>query len=73
MTTREIELKALMLASLDGDAASHRALLEQLSRRLRAYYKGKLGENWEGRRRGGRPGSGSGIGDPLQAAYLRSR
>jgi ATP-dependent protease HslVU (ClpYQ) peptidase subunit len=42
MTTREIELKALMLASLDGDAASHRALLEQLSRRLRAYYKGKL-------------------------------
>src|SRR5205807_175454 len=42
MTTREIELKALMLASLDGDAASHRALLNQLSRRLRAYYKGKL-------------------------------
>ena len=42
MTTREIELKALMLASLDGDAASHRALLEKLSRRLRAYYKGKL-------------------------------
>ncbi len=31
-----------MLASLDGDAASHRALLDQLSRRLRAYYKGKL-------------------------------
>lgn len=42
MSTREIELKALMLASLDGDAASHRALLERLSRRLRAYYKGKL-------------------------------
>ena len=42
MTTHEIELKALMLASLDGDAASHRALLERLSRRLRAYYKGKL-------------------------------
>jgi RNA polymerase sigma-70 factor (ECF subfamily) len=42
MTTHEIELKALMLASLDGDAASHRALLDQLSRRLRAYYKGKL-------------------------------
>src|SRR2546429_7147393 len=42
MTTREIELKALMLASLDGDAASHRALLDWLSRRLRAYYKGKL-------------------------------
>jgi RNA polymerase sigma-70 factor (ECF subfamily) len=42
MTTREVELKALMLASQDGDAASHRALLDRLSRRLRAYYKGKL-------------------------------
>jgi RNA polymerase sigma-70 factor (ECF subfamily) len=42
MTTYEIELKALMLASLEGDAASHRALLDRLSRRLRAYYKGKL-------------------------------
>src|SRR6195256_3253874 len=42
MTIHEIELKALMLASLDGDAASHRALLARLSRRLRAYYKGKL-------------------------------
>ena len=42
MTTHEIELKELMLASLDGDAASHRALLDRLSRRLRAYYKGKL-------------------------------
>jgi RNA polymerase sigma-70 factor (ECF subfamily) len=42
MTTHEAELKALMLASLDGDAASHRALLGQLSGRLRAYYRGKL-------------------------------
>jgi RNA polymerase sigma-70 factor (ECF subfamily) len=42
MTTHEIELKALMLAGLDGDAASHRALLDRLSRRLRAYFKGKL-------------------------------
>jgi RNA polymerase sigma-70 factor (ECF subfamily) len=42
MTTHEIELKALMLASMDGDAASHRALLDQLSRRLRAYFQGKL-------------------------------
>src|SRR5207245_6644763 len=42
MTTLEIEFKSLMLASLDGDAASHRALLDQLSRRLRAYYKAKL-------------------------------
>lgn len=38
----EIELKALMLASLDGDGASHRALLDRLSRRLRAYFKAKL-------------------------------
>src|SRR5882724_10310852 len=42
MTTHEVELKALMLASLNGDAVSHRALLDRLSRRLRAYYKGKL-------------------------------
>src|SRR5260370_36753412 len=42
MTTHEVELKALMLASLDGDGASHRALLDRLSRRLRAYCKGKL-------------------------------
>ena len=31
-----------MLSSLDGDLTSYRALLERLSRRLRAYYKGKL-------------------------------
>ena len=42
MTTREIELKALMLASLDGDAASHRMLLDRLSWHLRAYYRRKL-------------------------------
>src|SRR5260370_14296984 len=42
MTTREIELKAVMIARLDGDAATHRAVLDRLSRRLRAYYKGKL-------------------------------
>lgn len=42
MSTFEIELKALMLASLEGDAASHRLLLDRLSRRLRAYYKAKL-------------------------------
>ena len=48
MTTHEVELKALMLASQDGDAASHRALLDRLSRRLRAYYKGKLARNGRG-------------------------
>jgi len=42
MATDEIELKALMLASLGGNAASHRMLLARLSGRLRAYYKGKL-------------------------------
>ncbi|WP_029585258.1 sigma-70 family RNA polymerase sigma factor [Bradyrhizobium sp. URHD0069] len=42
MTAHEAELKGLMLASLDGDAASHRALLDRLSRHLRAYYKSKL-------------------------------
>ncbi len=42
MTTHEIELKTLMLASLDGDAASHRTLLDQLSRHLRAFYKRHL-------------------------------
>src|SRR6266702_3882631 len=42
MTTGEIELKALMLASLGGDAASHRMLLDRLCDRLRAYYKGRL-------------------------------
>ena len=42
MMTYEVELKALVLASLNGDAASHRALLDRLSRRVRAYYKGKL-------------------------------
>src|SRR5882724_6275289 len=42
MRIHEIELRALMLASQNGDAASYRALLDRLSRRLRAYYKGKL-------------------------------
>lgn len=42
MTSTEADLKKLMLASLDGDAASHRALLVGLSRRLRAYYKRHL-------------------------------
>ena len=38
----EVELKALMLASQDGDADAHQRLLKRLSRHLRAYYKGKL-------------------------------
>jgi RNA polymerase sigma factor (sigma-70 family) len=42
ISTTERELKALMVASLGGDAAAHRALLSRLSSHLRAYYKGKL-------------------------------
>lgn len=42
MTTNEVELRALVTASLDGDAAAYRALLGRLSRHLRAYYKNKL-------------------------------
>ncbi|MDA9498004.1 sigma-70 family RNA polymerase sigma factor [Bradyrhizobium sp. CCBAU 11357] len=40
--TAETELKALMVASQEGDAVAHRLLLERLSIHLRAYYKGKL-------------------------------
>ena len=42
MATIEAELKGLMVAGLDGDAAAHRTLLDKLSRRLRAYYKTRL-------------------------------
>jgi len=38
----EIELRALMVAGLDGDAAAHKALLARLSGHLRAYFKGQL-------------------------------
>ena len=42
MMANEAELRALMTAGLNGDAAAHRALLERLSRHLRAYYVRKL-------------------------------
>ena len=42
MAANEAELKALMRASLGGDAFAYRALLSQLSAILRAYYKGRL-------------------------------
>jgi RNA polymerase sigma-70 factor (ECF subfamily) len=42
MAANEVELRALMKASLGGDAVAYRALLSQLSAILRAYYKGKL-------------------------------
>lgn len=38
----ESELKALMLASLAGDARAHRDLLQKLSGYLRGYYRGRL-------------------------------
>ena len=43
MPTVESELKNLMVAGLDGDAAAHRSLLERLSGHLRGYYKRRLG------------------------------
>jgi len=44
MKTRssEPELRSLMLAGLDGDAAAHKALLTRLSAHLRAYFKTRL-------------------------------
>lgn len=42
MATHEPVLRALMIASQDGDAAAHKELLERLSRHLRAYYKNRL-------------------------------
>jgi RNA polymerase sigma-70 factor, ECF subfamily len=44
MNTRssEPELRSLMLAGLDGDAAAHKALLTRLSPPLRAYFKARL-------------------------------
>ena len=42
VSTSELELRALMISGLDGDAAAHRTLLESLSSRLRGYFKGQL-------------------------------
>ena len=42
MSANETELKALMTASLAGDASAHRTLLNRLSANLRAYYKTRL-------------------------------
>jgi len=42
VSTSELELRALMISGLDGDAAAHRTLLETLSSRLRGYFKGQL-------------------------------
>jgi RNA polymerase sigma-70 factor (ECF subfamily) len=42
MLAREVELKALMIAGLEGDAAAYQRLLEQLSTHLRAYFRSRL-------------------------------
>lgn len=42
VTANEGELKQLMLASLDGNSAAYRTLLDRLSRLLRSYYRAKL-------------------------------
>ena len=42
MAANEAELRALMRASLAGDASAHRTLLNRLSANLRAYYKTRL-------------------------------
>ena len=42
VSTSELELRALMISGLDGDAAAHRMLLENLSSRLRGYFTGQL-------------------------------
>ena len=43
MAANEAELRALMRASLAGDAQAYRTLLDHLSANLRAYYKSRLG------------------------------
>lgn len=48
MSATEAELKELIIAGLDGDAAAHQTLLKQLSARLRAYYKGRLARAGQG-------------------------
>ena len=58
MTLAEAELKALLLAGLDGDAAAYRRALEEVRRRLLAYF---------GRRLRGDPAE---VEDLVQAALI---
>jgi RNA polymerase sigma-70 factor (ECF subfamily) len=39
---KEVELRALMVASIGGDSVAHRTLLKALAGHLRSYYRGKL-------------------------------
>ena len=41
-STKERELRALMIASQSGDAASHRRLLSELAGYLRGYFRNRL-------------------------------
>ncbi|MBY0320277.1 MAG: sigma-70 family RNA polymerase sigma factor [Reyranella sp.] len=61
MSTNEQELKALMVAGLDGDAAAYRTLLGRLSEHLRGYYRARLLRSGQG---------GSEAEDLLQEALL---
>jgi hypothetical protein len=40
--SNEAELKALMVAGLDGNETAYRALLKKLSDQLRAFFRGQL-------------------------------
>jgi RNA polymerase sigma-70 factor (ECF subfamily) len=42
LPSSDVELRALMIAALDGDARSHRALLGELRVRLQGYYGRRL-------------------------------
>jgi RNA polymerase sigma-70 factor (ECF subfamily) len=48
MSLGEPELRALMLAGLDGDEAAYKSLLLKLSAALRAYFKGQLARGGRG-------------------------
>jgi RNA polymerase sigma-70 factor (ECF subfamily) len=48
MAAHEQELKSLMTAGLDGDAAAYRALLERIAPHLRGYYRRRLGRAGRG-------------------------
>lgn len=43
MISAEAQLRVLMIASLSGDTASYRSLLEELRRHLRTYFRKRLG------------------------------
>lgn len=48
VASAEPDLRALMLAGLDGETAAHKALLERLSGHLRAFFRGQLARGGRG-------------------------